>query len=107
MDEVGRSVDGIEHPQPFSRTDVGLLHGFFSKQIDLGRGLGEVIGDVALNREVSVGYGITVTLVVDGFGLRRFEGFDSNLRCLPSDFEKILVVFHVPDLPRFQLYSNM
>jgi hypothetical protein len=106
MDEVGRTVDGIEHPQPFSRTDVGLLHGFFSKQTDLGRGLGEVIGNVALNREVDVGDKLAAALVIDGISLRRSQSLGTDLCCLPGDFEKILVGHYVLELPHFQFYSN-
>ena len=102
MDEVGRSVDGIENPKPFCRINVWLVLGFFGKQFNVRRGLDQVVGYVALNREIDIGYEVTVTFMVHRAWMRRSQGVGTDLRCLPSDFEKILVGFHVTGLPRFQ-----
>ena len=102
MDEVGRSVDGVENLKPFCRLDVWLVLGFFGEQLNVGRGLGQVVGYVALNREIDIGYQVTVTFMVHRAWMRRSEGFGTDLRCFPSYFEKILVGFHMTGLPRFQ-----
>jgi len=66
------------------------------------RGLGEVVGDIALNREIDVGYEIAVTFVVHRAWLRLPERGRTDLCCLPSYFEKFLDGLHMTGLPRFQ-----